>query len=96
MWRLDAGFDRVWSYRDFQRLPLIAHNEIKHFVYHCKHLDLYVLCADNARYYNHSRFPNSMSISATEDVALFDIAEGEEITINYFEFDADALVKLQA
>ena len=46
-------------------------------------MNAYILSADGAQYMNHSDDPN-----VGDDVALSDIAEGEELTENYYhEYD---------
>lgn len=54
----------------------------------------YILCADNARFFNHSDNPNTHVVEdpedeETADVASKDIQIGEELTVDYREFDAD-------
>jgi hypothetical protein len=54
--------------------------------------------ADEARYLNHSEDPNIRCNGTSDeddlDMAIRDIAEGEEITINYKEYDANWPIKL--
>jgi len=50
--------------------------------------DKIFLNTDNARFINHSKNPNTRSLGPYKDnVALRDIAKGEEITIDYTEID---------
>lgn len=54
----------------------------------------YVLCSDDARFFNHSNNPNTHCVDNPEDedtanIASRDIQAGEELTIDYREFDAD-------
>lgn len=69
---------------------------LKHFCY--KHMERgsYILCADNARFLNHSETPNLIDGGSVEevDIAARDIEKGEELTVNYFLFDAEAILKL--
>ena len=46
-----------------------------------------VLDSDNGRFMNHSLGPNTDFRIFDRGFALFDIAQGEEITCNYHEFD---------
>lgn len=54
---------------------------------------LYVLCADNARFFNHSSTPNVIAKNNDPasiedvDVAARDIKSGEELTYNYEGMD---------
>jgi SET domain-containing protein len=45
-----------------------------------------VLDSDNGRFMNHSLAPNTDFRIFDKGFALFDIAQGEEITCNYHEF----------
>ena len=58
-----------------------------------KKTNKYILCADDARFFNHSDNPtciDSDSIPDEEgiDVAARDLESGEELTCNYKVFDA--------
>ena len=49
---------------------------------------MYVLCFDDARYFNHSDNPNCKTIESLDDkegveIAGKDIQKGEELTVNY-------------
>ncbi len=50
----------------------------------------YVLCADDARFINHSDTPNLVSIN-NQDFAVREILENEELTIDYSTFDASGV-----
>lgn len=52
----------------------------------------YVLCADDARFFNHADTPNTHCVEDPEDedtanVASRDIQAGEELNVDYREFD---------
>ena len=47
----------------------------------------FILCSDDAKYMNHSDTPNTRT-EGHQTVATADIQPGQEITCNYFEFDA--------
>ena len=53
------------------------------------------LCGDHSKHMNHAGAPNILS-AGEHDVAARDIASGEELTCNYYDFDLDADVKLAA
>jgi SET domain-containing protein len=67
-----------------------------HYSYLSLFTRLYVLPGDNDRYMNHSENPNvGMNPSgAADNLALRDIASGEELTCDYRTFDADWREKL--
>lgn len=53
-----------------------------------------VLCGDHSRHMNHADDPNLASTETGDNYAARDIAPGEELTCNYYEFDLDAGLKL--
>lgn len=61
--------------------------------------DVYILLlGDNARFLNHSLYPNLVGFVGDNrtDMAHRDIDIGEELTVNYYEFDDEAVLKLGA
>jgi SET domain-containing protein len=98
VWKMVPWFDLVLSPDQIAKLS----DPAKEQFIHCGHLDMftgtYVLCADEARYLNHSDDPNIRcndgSTEEDQDIAVRDIQEGEEITINYKEYDANWPLKL--
>ena len=95
VWKLMPGFDIVLTIEQIASLSEVAREQFVHY----GHVDMFtgqhVLCADNARFLNHSDDPNiccCMSPTPDDediDVAVRDIRKGEELTINYKEYDAD-------
>ena len=67
--------------------------QIRKYSYREKRTGLYVLCGDDARFFNHSDRPNCIDLCGGEvgdiTVAARDIAEGEELTCDYALFDLD-------
>lgn len=55
-----------------------------------------VMCGDHAKHMNHAAEPNLIEAGANGElnVAARDIAAGEELTCNYFNFDLEAAAKL--
>jgi hypothetical protein len=53
-----------------------------------------VLCGDQARHMNHSATPNLLETPERASSAARDIAAGEELTCNYYDFDLSADQKL--
>lgn len=98
LWRFDGSFDISFSYDSFNRLPSEAIANIKKYCYVSKITGDYILCADDARFMNHSSSPNIRCYLPTngsgnelECVAIRDISGGEEITCDYAEFDAESV-----
>lgn len=94
VWRFDEGLDVVVPASELDSLPLTTREFLKTYGYV---LDgTVVLCGDHARHMNHSAKPNVIEIDDGSNVAARDIAVGEELTCDYFSFDALAGAKLGA
>lgn len=67
-----------------------ARDQIAKYSYREEESGLYVLCGDDARFFNHADAPNCID---TADVtrAIRDIAPGEELTCDYSLFDLDLI-----
>lgn|SRR3989338_6810987 len=90
------GIDLEITQEQIDQLSQTAQTQIYHYSYKHKKTGNWILCADDARFLNHSLTPNLVSNSLEEevDVAGRDIEEGEELTVNYYDFDDDATNKL--
>jgi len=85
VWRFVEGFDRVWSPRDFAKLPKQARQYVLRHGYRVDGEIL--LTCDNDHHMNHS--PNSNTHWRNGHiVAKRDIAKGDEITNDYRMLDA--------
>lgn len=85
------GFDSRYTKQAVDEMPSCARECVLRHAY----LDggFYYLNGDNMRYMNHSPTPNTEQ-TEDEDIAIRDIQPGEEITCDYYTFDADATRKL--
>ena len=90
---------RIWEYSevvdsrfDASRLVGLTEKEQDELLKH-SYLNpssgLYVVCGDDARYMNHADDPNTAFTDPAIGWTIRDIAEGEEITCNYAEFEPD-------
>ncbi len=73
---------------------------VRYYAYLDTKYDKYVLSFDNDRYTNHSKEPNTKTHFPPEDsfgvmIATRNIAHGEELTCDYYEFDGEAEWKLK-
>lgn len=92
VWRFDEGLDVVVETSALDSLPIAAREFLSTYGYL---LDgAVVLCGDHARHMNHSADPNVIELADGSNVAARDIAAGEELTCDYFDFDALAGAKL--
>ena len=84
------GFDLIIPESEIQKLSEPAREQFLKYAYKNKD-GQYILCFDDTRFLNHSDNPNLISNDPVEeiDIAAKDIQKGEELTVNYKEFDAD-------
>ena len=98
VWRFLAGFDHDFSEEQFAALPELAREHTRWFCFVSKENGHVILSSDHACFINHSLAPNTGALPdprpPVTTAALRDIAAGEEITCNYFHYDADAAWKL--
>jgi uncharacterized protein len=89
IWRLDPKFDVLFTESDIEELPPHMQDFITRYFYpHLKQPGVWVLESDNGRFMNHSESPNTDFTQFEEGFAIRDIAAGEEIICNYYEFDS--------
>ena len=98
IWRFLPGFDHDFSPEQFAALPSLAREHTRWFCFVSKEDGHVILSGDHACFINHSPDPNTgappnAAVPVTT-VALRDIAVGEEITCNYYSYDADTPWKL--
>ena len=86
IWELNPKFDLVYTKEEFDLLPENAKNSIIFYGHFQKEEGGYVLCSDDARFFNHSETPNCKS-QIGKTCAIKDINVNEEITDNYMEWD---------
>jgi SET domain-containing protein len=88
-WRFDPAFDLYFDPKEVESMSKEKRELIQEFAYLSKQSGKYVYSIDNTRFTNHSSNPNvdntEVPSGNTEVVgrAKRDIAEGEEMTIDY-------------
>lgn len=88
IWQLSEGLDLLLSEAELAKLPALQREFIERYGYpHMTRPGLTVLEFDNGRFMNHDPRPNTDFTSPDIGWAIRDIAEGEEITCDYGEFD---------
>jgi SET domain-containing protein len=99
IWRFEPGFDREFSAEQFSALPPEAQAHLRWFAFLDKATGGWVLSGDHACFMNHSPNPNTGAqpgaTAPVTTVALRNITEGEELTCDYWAFDAEAGQKLR-
>jgi SET domain-containing protein len=88
VWKFESNFDIAVDMNVLESLPKIAKICFAKYGYLSSKTGLYILDADDARFFNHSDQPNCRTIETApsiEDIiiALKPINVGEELTINY-------------
>lgn len=91
-WRFGPGIDRAIHPDRVEQMPEVSREWFVTYAYLDIRTGLYVLCADDARYMNHSDEPNVRGDYDLDpvfgvDVAARDIQAGEELTCDYRTFD---------
>ena len=85
IWRFDSRIDRVFSDAELREMPGRLQNFLRTYSTLHNDLQLWVLCGDNGRHFNHSDTPNthSLGIAFGDDVAASDLPRGTELTSDY-------------
>ena len=86
------GFDRRFTAEEYATLPVQAQQFLWYHGYQSPNDGLWRLNMDNIRFINHSAQPNTYQ-DGDDDFAVRTIKAGDEITADYFSFDADAAKK---
>ena len=88
VWQLDEAFDCAVDEAALARLDVVAQLQVQHYAYVDPMRRTRILCADDARFFNHADDANCRDApgsSGTVTVAVRDIAAGEELTWDYGE-----------
>jgi hypothetical protein len=85
IWVEDA-FDKRVPVEHFRTLPAYLRETVYHNAYIPFGQDYYLLLWDGAKYLNHSCQPNCLSLSPKVEVAVRNIAAGEQLTNHYSFF----------
>ncbi len=92
IWVFDPKIDLKLSRQEIAELPPGCREQIERYSYREKYSGLYVLCGDDARFFNHTANPNCIDLDNGEEgvtVAQFEIEVGTELTCDYSLFDLD-------
>ncbi len=92
VWRLDPAVDLRLTRAQFESLTGPGGEQVRKYCYKDLVLGEYILCGDDARFFNHSDEPNCLDYPDEDGgttVAARDIRAGEELTSDYAAFDAE-------
>jgi SET domain-containing protein len=91
VWRFAKGLDMEFDPGVVDGLLPHVRTFFSHYGYLDRKVRRIILCFDDARFVNHSDMPNVATDYAQDaygvDVALRDIAAGEELTMDYADFE---------
>ena len=96
IWRFQEGFDLEIPRDEVEKLSPSGKYQFLKYSY-LTGSEIYVLCFDDARFFNHSENPNVIGRydgGRWVDVATRDIKKGEELVCDYRKFDKDFARKL--
>jgi len=100
IWQFKTGFDIKKTKAELESLSEPSKNQWLKYAYLNPVNNKYILCFDDARFFNHSENPNIGNAEQKKDgemadISLSDIQIGEELTCNYKTFDADYSYKMR-
>jgi uncharacterized protein len=85
-WALDR-LDHFYAAEEIAAMPAYAQRQLQTYSYVDRH-GRHVLCWDHARFVNHSCDANCLSVGYDFEIAVRDIAAGEELTDDYRTFNS--------
>ena len=94
IWEFNPAVDTKLTCEQIAQLSPPCQEQIERYTYREKFTGMYVLCGDDARFFNHSADPNCVDIDNAAEgltVARRNIYPGEELTCDYALFDLDLL-----
>jgi uncharacterized protein len=95
IWKFNPVIDISLTKEQIEELAKPSCEQIQKYTYRSMISGLYVLCGDDARFFNHSLIPNCHDICESEEqdltIASRDIHPGEELTCDYALFDMDLI-----
>lgn len=92
LWRYHPSVDRKLTEAELESLAPPCREQMRRYTYREKGSRLYVLCGDDARFFNHAQEPNCVDTDDSPEgltIAARDISAGEELTCDYSLFDED-------
>jgi hypothetical protein len=92
IWRFHPAVDIMLTLEQIASLSPPCREQIERYSYRERCSGKYVLCGDDARFFNHAAVPNCIDLDGDgEDITVSrrDIPYGEELTCDYALFDLD-------
>lgn len=89
VWKFQEGFDLLLSKEQIDKLSKPAQIQFYNYSYLDKKYNKYMLCSDDARFFNHSENFNCDERIDDTTTATKNIEIGDELTVNYKDFYGD-------
>lgn len=93
IWKFNPVIDITLCLDQIEKLSEPSCEQIKKYTYRSMISGCYVLCGDDARFFNHSTEPNCYDVCESQEqdltIARRDIEKDEELTSDYSLFDLD-------
>jgi SET domain-containing protein len=87
LWQYEPKLDLLLSKAEVETLSEPAQEQFYKYAYLDRERNRYLLCGDDARFWNHSENPNCDETTDNDSTfAARDIEKGEELTIRYSDF----------
>lgn len=92
IWKFSDLIDLCFDEKQIDELSETVKEQISRYFYRDKRSGTFVLCGDDARFFNHSTAPNCLDFYDYKDlgrvtITAREIKKGEELTRNYAAFD---------
>ena len=89
VWEFDSLIDIYIPKSNLKKIPLSSQEQLLRYIFLDKIRKKYLLCGDDARFFNHSDKPNCDDGIDNITIAIRNIKKGEELTVNYKVFYGD-------
>lgn len=89
VWRFESKLDTRMTKADVDLLSKEAQRQFLNYAFYDKDRNAYILCGDDARFFNHCDDPNCDDSNCDITIANRNIMKGEELTVDYRSFDLD-------
>lgn len=86
IWKFEPTIDIVLTEKDLQTLSKSTMKQLLNYAFQDRHSKKYILCGDDARFFNHSTLCNCDDSFVDKTIAIRDIQSGEELTVDYRTF----------
>lgn len=86
VWKFEPNIDVLLSKDDIEKLTDASKKQVYNYAFLDTNHKKYMLCGDDARFFNHSTENNCTDEFPDITIALRDISKGEELMVDYRKF----------